>query len=345
MSTAIIALTEDGCRIARRIAEDLEDADLYMPSRYAVAYSGSYSIESGLKALTAELFRGYDALIFITAVGIAVRCISPYLKDKYNDPAVVVIDDMGKFAISLLAGHIGGANSLTKQVANIIGACPVITTSTDNHGLWAVDLFADEHGLKIENKSDVKTVSAALINGERVAWYTDDPSIEVPFGLYNVPGISDIDKNYSAAVLCTIVAARQMPVPAVWLRQPVVSAGIGCRRGEKSCNIEKAIYEACGMAGISFNAVGRICSIDIKENESGLKECASNIGASLHFYSAEEIKMVEHLFSLSAFVSSKVGVGNVAQSCAYLDSMRGELLLPKTIINGITISLYRRGTL
>ncbi len=131
--------------------------------------------KADLRAWTALAWEASDALLFVGAAGIAVRAIAPHVASKANDPAVVAIDEAGRFAVPLLSGHLGGANELAQTVARAAGAIPVITTATDVRGVWAVDTWARRAGLAVSNPEAIKRVSARLLSGGRVALYSDMP--------------------------------------------------------------------------------------------------------------------------------------------------------------------------
>ena len=141
MKTAIILISEAGLSIAQSLLNELPDSEIFTLGHE----EGCTHIESAGK-FTAENFNRYDAFVFIGAMGICVRTIAPCVKNKYTDPAVVCVDSTGKFAISVLSGHIGGANELTHQVANILGAEPVVTTQSDCTGLWGLDTLPQRFG-------------------------------------------------------------------------------------------------------------------------------------------------------------------------------------------------------
>ena len=160
--TAVYALTGDGAETARSIAEALPGAEVFLSSGGKGGFAGLWrSVE--------ENWNAFDGHVFVMAVGIVVRKIAKLMKGKTVDPAVVVCDDTGKFAISLLSGHLGGANRLAEDVADAIGATPVVTTSTDVHGLMAFDELAAVNGWKIENPSEIKTLNTLLLEGAEIA--------------------------------------------------------------------------------------------------------------------------------------------------------------------------------
>ena len=163
MKIAVIAVTENGYKLASQIREKLPDPEIFIYQKYAV--SGEKSYEK-IGELTDRIWNKYDAIVFISACGIAVRAIAPFVRSKLTDPAIIAADDSGHFAVSLLSGHLGGANELAEKIGGIIGAVPVITTATDNSGRFSPDLFAKANDLAIENMEAAKLVAAASLRGE-----------------------------------------------------------------------------------------------------------------------------------------------------------------------------------
>ena len=183
MKVALICFSLTGQQTGERLCRGLEaagmTAELDKKSKYLLD-----SIQISTSAWAGEKFSDSDALIFIGATGIAVRSIAPYVASKKSDPAVLVVDECGKFVISLLSGHLGGANELALKTAEILEAIPVVTTATDLHHRFAVDVFAKKNNCNIFNMKAAKEVSAALLAGKKVGFYSEFPvEGELPEGL------------------------------------------------------------------------------------------------------------------------------------------------------------------
>lgn len=179
---AIIAITEKGKNTAEKIASELENVDIFFQKR-------------GIKELTGQLFNKYECIIFVSACGIAVRCISPFLKSKFEDPAVLVVNDNGNNVISLLSGHIGGANEITLKIAEVLGANPVITTSTDTNKKGALDVIVSKIGGYVENlRESAKLVNSYLVDDKRVGIYFDS-DYESEKDSLNLSGFELIDEK------------------------------------------------------------------------------------------------------------------------------------------------------
>lgn len=279
--------------------------------------------------LAGELFASdIEGIVFIGACGIAVRAIAPHVKSKQTDPAVVVIDEGGHYAISLLSGHLGGANRLAAQLAQLIGAEPVITTASDIHGAIAIDVWAQDHGLTISDMGIAKEMEARLLNGEKLGvsgeqpitdWRTEFTAESVPMGLW-------------------IGEKRQQPYEkTLWLRPRHLVLGIGCRKGKSLEDIEAAARAVLIKAGYEIGQVKRIASIDIKKEEPGILALAAKWKADIRFYSAAQLREVNGEFSPSAFVQSVTGVDNVCERSAAAGG--GRLTVRKTAIGGVTVAV------
>ena len=276
-------------------------------------------------------FERADALIFCCAAGIAVRAIAPYVCDKTKDPAVIVCDEHGKYVIPILSGHIGGANELARQIAEITGGQAVITTATDINGLFAVDVFAKKNNLKITDMHLAKEVSAALLRGEKVGFYSDIPfEGELPKGLTQ-------DKAYlGIAVTARDISPYERTLRLVPKRYAV---GMGCKRGKSADELENFLLRTLKNCGISTDEIRAIASIDIKADEQGLIELAKRLNVPFITYSADELNSVEGDFSESAFVESTTGTSCVCERAAALAS-GGIPVICKTAEDGKTLAVW-----
>lgn len=310
MKTAVISFTAAGGKLNNIIS--------------GILLTDSYKDAKNIYALTGNLMKEYDALIFIGAAGIAVRAIAPYIKSKDIDPAVIVCDEMGKFVIPVLSGHIGGANRLACELAEEINAQPVITTATDINKVWAVDSWASENGFYIENIKNIKYISSALLRKESVGLDSDfkinGPLPEnISFGSFeNGVVISPFLKKTFKNTLNIVPKC--------------ISLGIGCRKDTKLESIEELFVKS----GICPQAVREISTVDIKKDETALKEFADKLGVPLNFYTARELEMVEGDFSESEFVKKVAGVGNVCERAAAKGG--GKLILKKITGDGVTLA-------
>lgn len=320
MSRAYLAFTAKGEALAHRLAE---------------ALPGSVSRCGGdvtLKGWTAEHFAQDEALIFVGAVGIAVRAIAPYCRSKAADPAVVVVDEGGSFAVPLLSGHLGGANALARALAKACGAVPVITTATDVNGLFAVDLWAKAQNCAVLEPERIKHVSGALLAGQTVRCWSPWPVAgETP------AGVEKADEPEAADFALTLTPQGG----ALHLVPRIGVLGVGCRRGTTARQLEEAFAAFCAASGLSPAAVCAAASIDLKKDEPGLAAFCKAHGWPITFYPADELRAVPGQFTPSAFVASVTGVDNVCERSA-VKASGGTLLLPKTAGGGVTLALAVR---
>lgn len=329
MKTAIISLTDNGRLLSRVIDNNSSYLECDRYSYYEHSDDDSTSFNS-LKVLVTELFSLYDALIFICACGIAVRMIAPLINSKINDPAVIVIDESGKYVIPILSGHIGGANALSERLAETISAKAIITTATDTNGHFSPDSFAMANNLIISDLNAAKLIAAAVLHGEKTGIVTD----------YEFINLSDdiiIDNNCHTGIYVGCNDLKPFPVTLSLIPRNIV-IGIGCKRNTPTENIEKAIFFALNKANITFNRVICLSTIDIKANEKGLIEFCNTYNINLCAYSPQELMEVNGDFTSSVFVKSVTGSDNVCERSAIKYS-NGKLLLKKTKCCGVTVAI------
>lgn len=323
MRIELVCFTERGGGLGERLGRLLRESG--DAARLERCGGGGRS----LRQWADEAFRCADALVVIGAAGIAVRAVAPLIVSKLSDPAVVVVDEGGRFVVPLLSGHIGGANALAERIAGLIGAVPVVTTATDVNGVFAVDVWARENGMAIRNPERIKHVSATLLAGGRVALATAFPVVgRLPEGIGVVgEGRADI-----------VVDIRETAVSdALGLVPPIAVLGVGCRKGVPLAVIERAFEEFCGRFALLPEAFAKVCSIDIKAEEEGVKAFCQNRSLPFETFSAERLMQVAGEFSGSDFVSSVTGADNVCERSAVLGS-GGELLIGKTVVGGVALA-------
>lgn len=313
----ILAFSRRGMETAGRIARALE---------------GEYETEclrpeGNLRPLVEARFSVSDALIFVGSCGIAVRAIAPFLKGKTRDPAVIVSDETGKWVISLLSGHIGGANALALRLARAIGAQPVITTATDVNKRFSVDAWAAKAGLSIGSMELAKRFSAAIL--ERDLPLCSDFPVEGPppagvfWGDNGALGaaVTCLKKNPFEETLCLVPQKLHL--------------GVGCRRGTP----RSAFEEILSALPIHPEAVRSVASIDVKRDEQGLLDFCAAHSWGARFYPAARLMALGGEFTGSDFVQKTVGVDNVCERAAMVSAGPGaKLILRKTISGGVTMA-------
>ena len=321
MTRAYLAFTAKGLALAQKLA---------------AAYPGSVTRcghEAGqvhLADWTARQFAGSDALVFVGAVGIAVRAIAPHCQSKAQDPAVVVLDECGRFAVPILSGHLGGANELARRLAAVCGAVPVITTATDANGVFAVDEWARHQNCAVLEPERIKKVSGALLAGRTVRFASDWPIAgSPPAGLAEDAAAPEL-----ALTLCPAGDALHL-VPRIGV------LGVGCRRGTGADTLAEAFAAFCAQAGFAPQCIAAAASIDLKQNEAGLLAFCQSRGWPVEFFTAEQLRAAPGSFTPSAFVQSVTGVDNVCERSAVL-AAGGTLVFHKYAHTGVTFALAVR---
>lgn len=357
MKLSIICFSLTGLETAIRLKTEFEKQG----HRVLLASKSKYlkdSIQESVLKWTESRFSADDGILFVGACGIAVRSIAPYVASKKSDPAVLVIDECGKFVISLLSGHLGGANELALTASEILNAQAVVTTATDLHERFAVDIFAKKNGCDIMNMTAAKEVSAAVLAGEKVGFYSEFPwTGTLPQGLILCDGKGVPMANYGREVL-TEESAGEQPVrlgiavtvhksctpflSTVQVIPKAVTLGMGCRKNKDPEGIEKAADICLEQGDIFPQAVERLASISIKKNEPGLLALAENKKLPFLTFEGEELMKVQGEFTPSAFVKSVTGADNVCERSAVLGAAKGKLIKRKSGGDGVTTALALR---
>jgi cobalt-precorrin 5A hydrolase len=347
---AIWALTPQGATLADKVAGHLTDgADRFFSGRLCPAEPGARAFEPLADALARE-FGQYQGHIFIMATGIVVRSIAGLLKHKTRDPAVVVMDEAGRFAISLLAGHIGGANALAAEVARITGGQAVITTATDVNHLPAIDVLAGEKGLGIENPAAIKTVHMALLCCRPVRLH--DPyrllgGVNWPPNvgrkeMCGPPG-NDLAGGWEGQAGIFVDDVRmELPARVLVLRPRSLVAGMGCNRHAAMQEMMDLLLGVLDDAGLARGSLSAIASVDLKADEPGLLALAKTLALDLHLFSAAQLNSVQNVPNPSKMVEKHLGVQSVCEAAAILGSGSGSLIVPKQTTRNVTLAIARR---
>ena len=325
MRAGLIAFTSRGMALAERAQAVLEQAGWQCSTRRG----GRQGVP--LAQWTAQAFFQCQALVFVGAAGIAVRAVAPHLRHKAQDPAVLCLDENGRFAIPLVSGHIGGANALALLLGRGLGAVPVITTATDGRGLFAVDTWAKGQGLAIGNPEKIKEVSGRLLEGLPVGLCSDLP--------LQGPWPQGVEPAPAESCHIRITAGRQAG-QALHLIPPSLVLGVGCRKGTGQPALERAFQRLMEAYRLAPQAVCQAASIDLKGEEPGLLAFCRAHGWPFVTYSARQLAEVEGDFTPSDFVRQVTGVDNVCERAALAQG--GVLLAPKQAGEGVTMALARR---
>ena len=340
---AVYALTAAGAMKAAEIAGGFQQADLFLAQGEV---AGAYAFVPGALA---EVIRGnwrkYDAHVLVMATGIVVRKIAPLLVDKVFDPAVVVCDERGDFAVSLLSGHLGGANRLAHRIAGITGGQAVVTTATDVAGLMAFDELAAKQGWRVINPQQIKAVNSALLSGEPVdvllpqtifdQYYLDVPQITI------IDTVADISGK--VAVLLNCAPPPNLSTPVLCLSSDRYCLGIGCRKGVSAAEIDAGVATALERLQISLDQVGQFASINAKAQEEGLLEFARLHRIKIRFFSADELNRYPGP-NPTPRALREFGVSGVAEPAALAAASGGTLILEKLKVGKVTIAVASKNS-
>ena len=349
---ALWSLTRKGTTLVERIGKALDKSyqtKIFIPASLSHMDTDATPFNH-LKEAVAKNFVNFGGHVFVMATGIAVRMIAPLIRHKTKDPAVVVMDERGRYAISLLSGHIGGANSLTREIASAVGALPVITTATDINGLPAIDEIAASKGLVIENPREIKTIHMALLEGERIRVYD-------PFGLIRNE-LQDktlfiMEEEKQLSLLCKKWAQElrpgvfvdekiaDLPRRTLVIRPRQIVAGIGCNRNTPTAEILGLIQRELAARGISADSLAAVASIEIKKDEPGLIEAADKLDVPIFFYSSEALNRVQSIQNPSETVRRVTGAKSVCEAAAILAAQNGPLIVPKIKTKNVTLAMAR----
>lgn len=379
----VISYTETGRQLNRRLTD-------YFIQKKDVAFSvhcgkdrQTMPVKEGMEARVQDcgdvLCREWQrttAFVFIGAMGIVVRYIAPLLESKLCDPAVLVLDEKGQFVIPILSGHIGGGVAIARELAGLLGAQAVITTATDVEAQFAVDVFAQNNHLWIENPACIRNISAALLRGMSVELWTGLPVEraveEVPDeaakqqeeqfgqtqGQYGIRGKRRIVLEGQSLSECAAAIAVELPqeelaglkqrygaAQVCVLRARQYILGVGCKKGKTAEELEDFLRQLCRRLHIEIWEIAAVASIDVKREEDGIWELSRRLGASYEVFSAEELEQVQASVSASAFVKETVGVDNVCERSAYCLAERWaseyRLVSGKQAQNGMTMAIVQ----
>lgn len=375
--SAVIVLTDQGLATGERILKGLreyqgslhkEESEHPLVSRMGVSElwvhrkchvsendGKEHHTFERLVEILPDLWTKFSLLIFVMATGIVVRQIASFLQSKDQDPAVLVLDEKGQFVISLLSGHLGGANAWAREIADRINAQPVITTATDVQGLIAPDEYARRLGWMVEPVGGLKDVNRWLLDQESLkVWSEVLLSPEHPLRKDKHYVFLDKDDKEDAQIWVTpfLVSStsaaensnakeEKRNSPWITLVPRTLSVGVGSRRGiSKECVLE-AVQEALAKIGASEQSISGMFSIDIKQQETGIIEAAQELGVPFRTFAATEIQsnVDKHELCRSEYVKEKIGVDGVCEAASLLGTRQGELILPKQKRNGVTVAI------
>lgn len=333
MKNAIILTSESSLQIARTIQNELEKTVIFTKADI----EGTIQISS-ISGCISDIFDKVESILFIGAMGICVRSIAPYIKDKHTDPAIVNIDSTGKYVISVLSGHVGGANDLTQRIAHILGAEAIITTQSDNTNLWALDTLGEKYGwTTASNTADFNEPLTTFVNKKTTALLLDINDEGTQYLERTVPehvklyyNYKDINlSEYKLLIAVTPYLYPQTDIQTIYYHPKVLHLGVGCRKECNPIGISEYIAEALNKNNITIASIKDISSIDIKKDEPLLEVLQSHFkNIPVNIYTANELRDIE-VANPSKKVEEVTTVAGVAESSAIKSAGGGYLILEK----------------
>lgn len=333
---AIVAITKKGIEIAKRIQNVLSESEIHVPEKFRDSDSYLIFFSESVTNKIELLFYRYDSLICIFSLGAVIRLISPHLKDKKHDPAVIVIDDAAKFVISTLSGHLGGANELAINVAEILNSIPVITTAADVNKTIAIDLLGKKFDWVIDNFENVTKVSAMMINEERIGVYQDSGEKnwwnmdQLPKNVEIVPMITDLlSDDYKGSIIITdkLVSNKSLTAKSVVYRPKSLYVGIGLHWTTSKQTIQQGLIKVLEENGLSTKSIKAITSLDKGKPVVGLDEFCTENNFPLILYSKTELNAID-VPNPSDLVGKYEGTSSVSEAASLVAS-KGILIVPK----------------
>lgn len=362
---AIIAITRHGVDLALQLWAKLPGSICFVPSRYRFAIAAGAEGFDSFKILLPTVWRRHHAIVCIMATGIVVRQIAPLVKNKTVDPAVVVLDEKGRFVISLLSGHLGGANRLAEKIAELIGGHAVITTASDVREKPAIDLVAREAGLEIENMELTALLTRSLLDNELIrifdpecrlqSCFAQQPNVvrlpdsplygeantgnEDPEGPSHNGGESSVLKNEAPGIW---VSEYEPADKSKWLllRPKNLVVGLGCNRGTSAEEVTLLVRRTFAAERLSTLAIRNFTSIDLKADEPAIIATAKTFERPVVFFSSDEIRDIA-VPNPSNLVKTHVGVPSVCEATALLSAQATKLIIPKQKTANATMAVAR----
>ena len=332
---AILAITKNGIKIAKELKEKFPSWEVFGPDKFSDGNNNINWYVDSTTAKISELFKSNNALVCLFSLGAVVRLISPHLKDKKTDPAVIVIDDKAQFVISTLSGHLGGANQLTNEIADQLGATPIITTAADVNKTISVDLVGKDLGWKIDDDSNVTKVSAFMVNAEKIGVYQNSGSknwwvSKMPENVSIYSSLDELKKSESKG--CLIISDErindvQLLENTVVYRPPSLVVGVGLHWDTTKDKIMQGLDASLKKFNLSKKSIARFVSIKKEKDVVGLNELAEEMNIPLAFFDRVDLASIITP-NPSKMVEGHEGTSSVSEAAA-IKSSGGNLIVEK----------------
>ena len=352
--TAVVAISRRGASLGAQVRDALgEGTALYVERRFAADVENAVVFDLPVRPVVGRLFGECERLVLMMPVGAAVRLLAAHIGHKHTDAAVVCVDDGGRFAVSVLSGHVGGGDALAERIAYAIGATPVITSASHVLGTLAVDLLGQEYGWRIEASAAMVTrASAAVVNGEPVGVYQDageqdwwDAEKPLPENLTICRTVEELADFPNVLLISdrTDVSDRVTglkPETLVVYRPRSLVVGVGSRRGVEVDEMEKLLYRTFAAFDLSIGAIRCIATAELKRDEAAIGLLAERLGVPVRYFGADELNGMPGPSGASES-QRLLGIVGVAEPAALLAS-GGEIVVPKVRSAAATLAVARR---
>ncbi len=350
---AVVTLSLDAVALGAKIAAALPESTLFVPEKFAdrtdLPVGKANFFGDGIRNMLQEAFRRFDSLICIMASGIVIRELAPVLKNKHSDPAVLVLDNNGESVVSLLSGHLGGANRLAEKVAAITGGSAIITTASDTQAIYPLDVLAAEQNWRVLTPGRMTGMLGALVNREPVVCLTDFP-LEEDSDLRRLPWqiLSGRENPPQPCPNLVVITDRIVPDDIKDKYAPLIlcprslTVGVGFNRGTSAEEIEAGCRQTLLNNGLLFEALDCVATIPEKAEEDGFQAFVSRWKLRSQVVSHDEIRRIENVPTPSVYTQELFGIAGVAEPCALVASGRKALLVPKVKYTNVTVAVARK---
>ena len=332
---AVLAITKNGIEMSLGLKEHFSDFEIFAPIKFSDNNEKIQWYDESTSDKIVKLFKNNDGLICLFSLGAVIRLLSSHIKDKKTDPAVIVIDDNANFVISVLSGHLGGANELSNEIADKIGATPVITTAADVNKTIAVDLVGREFGWRIEDESNVTRISAFMVNKEKIGifqnigkkeWWKGKLPENITF-FSNIEDLKNSDCKGYLLITNDQINDEDVIKNSVIYRVPSLVIGIGLHWDTPKETILNGVNETLEKFGLNQNEIARFVSIKKDKDVVGLIELSEEMNVPLEYIDREELATITTP-NPSNTVQAFEGTASVSEAAA-MKSSNGELIVEK----------------
>ena len=332
---AVLAITKNGIDMSLRIKEHFSDFEIFAPVKFSDNNGKIQWYDESTTQKIVDLFKSNDGIVCLFSLGAVIRLLAPHIKDKKTDPAVIVIDDNANFVISVLSGHLGGANELSNEIAEKIGSTPVITTAADVNKTIAVDLVGKEFGWKIDDDSNVTRISAFMVNKEKIGIFQNIGKKEwwkgkFPENITFFSNIEDLKASESKGYLMITndqIDDESVLKNSVVYRVPDLVVGIGLHWDTSKETILNGVNETLKKFELKQKQIARFVSIKKEKDVIGLIELGKEMNIPIEYIDREELATITAP-NPSETVQAFEGTASVSEAAA-IKSSKGELIVEK----------------